>query len=139
MPPDPSPVPSRPLLPLLTALWLAASAAAGASSNLPPGHPPMPTLRPGAQAPVPAGPPIDLNSASRAQLKTLPGIGDAEARRIIAARPYPSKFKLLADNVLSPTQFDAIRQRVVAIQKPPPPKPGSTGQKKADAPAKSPP
>ena len=31
---------------------------------------------------------IDINSASRAQLETLPGIGPAVAQRIIEGRPY---------------------------------------------------
>jgi DNA uptake protein ComE-like DNA-binding protein len=34
--------------------------------------------------------PLDINSATRQQLKTLPGIGDREAQRIIAGRPWHS-------------------------------------------------
>lgn len=68
---------------------------------------------------------VDINSASRAELKTLPGIGDAEAARIIAARPYPSKAKLAADKVLSMEAYTALKGRIVAVPKAqpkPPPK-----------------
>jgi len=75
-----------------------------------------------AQASAPTAPvkPVDINSASRAELKTLPGIGDAEATRIIAARPYPSKAKLVADKVLSVEAYDALKGRIIAIQPEPP-------------------
>ena len=33
---------------------------------------------------------ININAASKEQLVTLPGIGDALADRILAARPYSS-------------------------------------------------
>lgn len=136
-------MPPRTFVPLLTALLLAPlpEGSGATSSNLPPGHPTFAPARKASAAvspapKVPAGPLVDLNSASHAQLKTLPGIGDAEARRIIASRPYPSKFKLVADNVLSSAQFEPIRHRVVAIQKLPPHKAGAPSPKKADAPAR---
>lgn len=61
---------------------------------------------------------VDINSASRAELKTLPGIGDAEAARIIAARPYLSKANLVVHKVLSIEAYDALKGRIVAVQKP---------------------
>ena len=64
-----------------------------------------------------ASKPLDINSASRAQLMMLPGIGGAEADRIIAARPYPSKAKLLADKVLSDETYRALKGRIVALPK----------------------
>lgn len=114
-------------------LFLALLGPAGAGgayafgTGLPGGHPPIGTGPAAQAAPRPAAPPargplVDINSASLAELKTLPGIGDAEARRIVAARPYPSKAKLLADNVVPAATFDAIRHRVVAVQTLPPPK-----------------
>ncbi len=59
---------------------------------------------------------VDINSASRAELKTLPGIGDAEADRIVAHRPYLSKTELASKNVLPLGPFVSLRRRVVALQ-----------------------
>lgn len=61
--------------------------------------------------------PIDINSASRTRLKTLPGIGDAEADRIVAQRPYLSKADLVSRDVLPAGVYQAIRHKIVAVQK----------------------
>jgi len=59
---------------------------------------------------------VDINSASKAELKNLPGIGDAEADKIIAGRPYLSKAHLLTRNVVAPGTFTTIRGLVIAKQ-----------------------
>ncbi len=68
---------------------------------------------------------VDINTASRSELKALPGIGDAEAARIIAARPYMTKTDLVTKNVLSLQAYDALRGAIVVVHKGPPPKPKS--------------
>lgn len=67
--------------------------------------------------------PVDINSASRKELKTLPGIGDAEANKIIANRPYLTKAELVTKNVLPQGPYVALKGRIIAVQKGPPPKP----------------
>ena len=59
---------------------------------------------------------IDINSATREQLKTLPGITDAYADKIIAGRPYLSKAFLVTKNVLPYDLFQTLRKRIVARQ-----------------------
>jgi competence protein ComEA len=59
---------------------------------------------------------VDINSASRAQLKTLPGIGDAEASRIIAGRPYLSKADLATKNVIPTGVYLSLKRQIIAIQ-----------------------
>ncbi len=73
---------------------------------------------------------VDINSAARAELKTLPGIGDAEADKIIANRPYLTKTELVSKNVLPTGPFLTLKKLVVAM----PPKKGGA---KAPAPAKA--
>ena len=58
---------------------------------------------------------VDLNSASRKELMTLPGIGADEADRIIANRPYLSKTDLVTKNVLPIGPFVSIKHLVVAL------------------------
>ena len=76
--------------------------------------------KPAAKKSKPAAPkvePVDINSASKEELKKLPGIGDAEADKIIAGRPYLSKAHLQTHNIVSPGIYQAISPLVVAKQK----------------------
>ena len=55
---------------------------------------------------------VDLNTASKGQLETLPGITPARASKIIAARPYASTHELVDRNVLTIGQFERISGKV---------------------------
>ena len=59
---------------------------------------------------------VDINSASKAELMKLPGIGDAVADKIIAGRPFLSKANLLTHNIVSKDAYDAIKGLVIAKQ-----------------------
>ena len=58
---------------------------------------------------------VDINSASRKELMTLPGIGRAEADKIIANRPYLTKTELVTKQVLPTGPFLSLRHLVVAM------------------------
>jgi DNA uptake protein ComE-like DNA-binding protein len=60
---------------------------------------------------------VDLNSASRQELMTLPGIGAHEADRIVASRPYLTKTELVTKDVLPVGPFMSLRHLVVAMPK----------------------
>ena len=97
----------------LACLGTSLAADSGAATPPPADHPAAPPKK--KTSVVPSEKQIDINSASRAQLKTLPGIGDAEARKIIAGRPYTSKADLVTKNVLPEGLYISIRYRIIAI------------------------
>jgi competence protein ComEA len=66
-----------------------------------------------AESRLPAGP-IDINTATLTVLRSLPGIGTANARKIVAGRPYASVDDLKARNVLPIRTYDKIRDRIDA-------------------------
>jgi hypothetical protein len=59
-----------------------------------------------AQAPAPTAK-VDLNTSTQKELETLPGIGTATAKKIIAGRPYSSVAELARAGV-SKRQIDQI-------------------------------
>jgi DNA uptake protein ComE-like DNA-binding protein len=90
------------------------AAGAGASASAP--SPRTTPARAGVVKPKPAPILVDINSASGATLKTLPGIGDAEAGRIVAGRPYLTKAELVTKNVLPVAIYAALKNDVIARQ-----------------------
>lgn len=55
---------------------------------------------------------LDLNHATKAELKKLPGLTDAYAIAIIAGRPYRTKADLVVKNVLPMDLYQTLRSRV---------------------------
>jgi competence protein ComEA len=66
-------------------------------------------------AATPAGA-IDINHASKDDLKTLPGIGDAYANAIIKNRPYKNKTQLRSRNVIPDATYNKIKDKIIAKQ-----------------------
>lgn len=56
--------------------------------------------------------PLDLNSANKDQLMSLPGMGPAMADRVIAARPYDAASDLVSRHIISREEYDRIAERV---------------------------
>ena len=56
--------------------------------------------------------PLDVNSASKAQLMSLPGMDDASADRLIAGRPYSSEHELLEKHVVSRDEYNKIADSI---------------------------
>ena len=59
---------------------------------------------------------IDLNSASREQLMTLPGVDGAIADKIISERPYKNMNELTSKNVVTKSEYNKIKSHVTAKQ-----------------------
>ena len=90
------------------------AASGAASAPPPPMHGQMPPKKP---APVAPAKLVDINSASRKELKTLPGIGNAEADKIIANRPYLTKTELVTKQVLPSGPYLSLKSLIVAMPK----------------------
>ena len=59
---------------------------------------------------------IDINSATKQQLMTIPGIGDAYSQKIIEGRPYRAKNELVQKNIIPQATYDKISGLIIAKQ-----------------------
>jgi len=111
-------------LPLSAALLLCGVAAFAAEESKPAAkpasaaQPKTESAKAGVQTKKPK--PVEINSATAAQLKTVPGIGDADAQRIIINRPYMTRSHLVTKNVLSYEAYLAVKDYLTVV--PPDPK-----------------
>lgn len=59
---------------------------------------------------------VDINHASIDQLKSLPGIQDALAAKIVKNRPYANKTQLSSKGVIPAATYKKIRPLIIAKQ-----------------------
>lgn len=57
---------------------------------------------------------LDINTATSDQLKALPGIGDAYAKRIIDGRPYTAKNQIVTRGIVPQKTYDGIKDKIIA-------------------------
>ncbi len=121
---------------LLSAALLAMAGTAFAQkAETPKATPATPTAAPAAMAPTTKAEPapvtapavkaeakkepLDINSATKDELKALPGIGDAYADKIIKGRGkagYSGKDDLLKKKILNAKTYDGVKEMIIAKQ-----------------------
>ena len=74
------------------------------------------SAKPAPTANVPHSQLVDINHANVDELKTLPGIQQAYAEKIVKNRPYANKTQLSSKGVIPAATYRKIRTLIIAKQ-----------------------
>ena len=97
----------------LALCWLSALGAAHASSN---SGAAVGSASAQTSMSAPAAEKLDINTATKDQLKELPGIGDAYSQKIIDGRPYRTKLDLVHRNIIPRATYEKVKEKIIAKQ-----------------------
>jgi DNA uptake protein ComE-like DNA-binding protein len=61
---------------------------------------------------------IDINTATKEQLQSIPGIGDTYSQKIIDGRPYAKKDQLKSKKIVPDNVYEKIKDKIIAKQAP---------------------
>jgi competence protein ComEA len=75
---------------------------------------PATPAKPPVTAAVPKGELVDINTATAVELKTLPGMTEADAAKLMQARPYRDVNELVSKKILPDAEFAKIKDRITA-------------------------
>ena len=59
---------------------------------------------------------VDINSASEAELRAIPGLGDAYIAKIVVNRPYANKAQLKSRKIIPDAVYEKIKDLIIAKQ-----------------------
>jgi DNA uptake protein ComE-like DNA-binding protein len=59
---------------------------------------------------------VDINHATLAELRTLPGVGEAYSLAIVKHRPYKNKTQLRSKGAIPLAEYKRIKDRIIAKQ-----------------------
>ncbi len=106
----------RRLMAQIAVLVFALSLLGGVSAAQEPGSKPEAMATSGQMAKAAAADKLDINTATKDQLKALPGIGDAYSQKIIDGRPYRAKNELVQKKIVPQATYDKIKDLIIAKQ-----------------------
>jgi len=58
--------------------------------------------------------PVDINSATTAELQALPGLTDSDAGKIVKGRPYTGTDQLVSKHIVSEATYAKLKDHIVA-------------------------